>query len=51
MEDVVVSQVDCCIEYDLCDTIDRQTKCFETIENRGNLGQYLFHYEITSKYQ
>ena len=40
MKDVVVSQVDCCIESDLCDTIDRRTKCFERLEhqeNRGNL--------------
>ena len=40
MKDVVVSQVDCCIESDLCDTIDRRTKCLERIEhqdNRGNL--------------
>ena len=49
MEDVVVSQVDCCIESDLCDTIDRDTKCLETIESRGNVEQYLFHYEMTSE--
>ena len=46
MEDVVVSQVDCCIEFDLCDTIDRKTKCVETIENRGNVERYLFHCEF-----
>ena len=35
MEDVVVSQVDCCIESDLCDTTDRRTTCVEKTENRG----------------
>ena len=26
-DDVAVSQVDCCIETELCDTLDRRTKC------------------------
>ena len=47
--DVVVSQVNCCIEYDLCDTFDRQTKCLDTIKNRGNVERYPFHYEINSQ--
>ena len=46
MEDVVVSQVDCCIESDLCDTIDRQTKCFGRIKNSGNVERQPFHYEF-----
>ena len=35
MEDVVISQVDCCIESDLCDTTDRNTTCVEKPQNRG----------------
>ena len=49
MGDVVVSQVNCCIEHDLCDTFDRQTKCLDTIKNRGNVERYPFHYEINSQ--
>ena len=45
MKDVVISQVDCCIESDLCDTTDRRTNCLGTIENRGNVERYRFHYK------
>lgn len=38
-EDVVVSQVDCCIETELCDTSDRRTKCVGDKKLQGKLVQ------------
>ena len=29
MENVVLAEADCCIETDLCDTLDRKTKCVD----------------------
>ena len=36
-EDVVVSQVDCCVETELCDTFDRRTKCVGDKNIQGKL--------------
>ena len=36
MKNVVIAEVDCCIEADLCDTFDRKTKCVDEKIAGGN---------------
>ena len=33
--EVIIAEADCCIENDLCDTLDRKTKCINDELSRG----------------
>ena len=45
--EVVIAEADCCIETDLCDTLDRKTKCINDEISEGmwsmKFSQYVIH--------
>ena len=50
--EVVIAEADCCIETDLCDTLDRKTKCINDEISEGmwsmKFSQYVIHLNFST---